>query len=491
MRNLRIHLLLLAGVLLTSPVHAGEETPTEAPGFWTKALWYIPNRVLDVLDLVRLRAGVGPGIEAGLRVTDAATLYGGESRTVWVGLPGERPPGGLPRFAGASQKDGLVLLGVDASDVQPDPPRYEPSEIGVQLHLGVAGVEAGIVPSELIDLVYGFFGADVSGDDLPRQRPKRPREPGRMLGMAHEEAVFPLEDRPEQFQGLGERLDYLQANVPLRMRGYMHHVDRAFLEDHEARLQQPPVTELEIGLWLETITGEGENVDLDRKFRLDVELPNLERNFSLFIDSDYNENLPGADSRDIEDSGIRLGLRQQMRKWNISGDVGVKTKWPPEAFARLRWRPDWNWGETRMSFEQRLFWENEDGFGLLTQLRGYRWLGDTDHWLFRNTTAGRFSESTEGLEWEQTFTLGHMTHLVEEERRLSDLGPQHTLNCVAWKASVFGKDRELDKYRTTLLYRRPVYKDFVLTEIEPGLEWRSEDGWEIRYRFDVGMVLLF
>ena len=144
-----------------------------------------------------------------------------------------------------------------------------------------------------------------------------------------------------------------------------------------------------------------------------------------------------------------------------------------------------------MGFEQRFFWENEDGFGILSQLRGYRWLGDDHHWLVRNITAGRFSESTEGLEWEQTLALKHMTELVDEERRQSNLSSNNTLRCVSWKASMFGKDRELDKYRTTLLYRRPVYRDFVLMEVEPGLEWRKDEDWDIRYRFDVGMVLLF
>lgn len=493
MRKTGILLCVVMSVLITSPVYAGE-IPDDLPeehGFWTKLVWYVPNRVLDVLDLVRLRVAIGPGVDAGVRFTDAASIYGGHSRTIWVGLPGERSPGELPHLAGATQKKGIALMGVDATDLQPNPPRYDPSELGVQLHLGIAGVEAGVVPLEFVDLIHGIFGKDSAGDDLPRKHPRDPRGPGRVLTIDHENCQFPMGERPEKFSGVQERLDYLQGNVPCRMRGYMYHLDRAFLEDGSAEFEQPPVTEMELGIWVETISGSGDTVNVDRRFRLDVELPNLEHNFFLFIDSDYNQNLPGTDARDIEDSGFRVGLRRQMREWKLSADVGVKTKWPPEVFGRVRWRPQWNWGETQMAFEQRFFWENEDGFGSLSQLRGYRWLGESHHWLFRNTTAGRFSESTDGLDWEQTFTLGHMTHLVEEHRRLDDLGTHDTLECVAWKASVFGHDRAQDKYRTTLLYRRPIYRDFVLVEVEPGLEWRKEDDWDLRYRFDVGMVLLF
>ena len=36
------------------------------------ALWYIPNRISDLLDIVRARLRLGPGLEVGARFTDAA-----------------------------------------------------------------------------------------------------------------------------------------------------------------------------------------------------------------------------------------------------------------------------------------------------------------------------------------------------------------------------------------------------------------------------------
>jgi hypothetical protein len=457
----------------------------------TRILWYLPNRVMDVLDIVRLRAAVGPGLEAGVRVTDVGALYMGNSRSFWVGIPGERAPGSFPRPAGAAQKQGLVLFGVDASDVTPNPPRYEFSEIGAQLHLGVVGVEAGVVPAELADFLVGLFGMDPSGDDLPRSAESAPREPGRVLAYDHHNRVFPLKPRPDEFPDTGERLDYLYENLPIRLRGYMQSVDRSLVEEEEYLLEQPPVTKLEIGVWGEYISEPTSNMDFDQRFRLDVELPNFERNLSLFVDSDYNDDLPGTDVQDAERRGLVFGFRRQLEKLNISGDVGMKTRLPPELFARLRWRPEWNWGETGMHFEQRLFWENEDGFGVLSNFQAYRWLGESHEWMFRNLTAARFSESTQGAEWQQTLSVGHMTHLVDEYLRNSNISTDDAVQCLSYRASVFGNDRDLTKYRTTVLYRHPLYNQFVLVEVEPGLEWRDENDWTTQYRLTLGMVLLF
>lgn len=468
-----------------------DESGQTSSDFLTQVAWYIPNRVLDLVDIFRLRAAVGPGMEAGVRITDAAAMYLGHSRTVWMGLPGERAPGEAPRLAGASQKKGLALLGVDATDMKPDPPRYDQSEIGFQVHAGVVGVEAGVVPSAILDFLLGWFGIDRAGDDLPRRELPLHYGPGRVLSLAHEDAKFPLGPRPDTFPHTGERLDYLQENLPIRMQGYLQNVDRAFLDEEDWIHPQPPVTDLEIGLWSQTISGSNGGTNIIRKFRLDVELPNLERNISLFVDSADNNDLPGTDVADSENRKFVVGFRNSMDKADISADVGIKMRWLPEIFARLRWRPTWSWGDLHMGFEQRLFWENEDGLGSLTQLLAYHWLGENQKWIFRNVSAARFSESTEGMEWQQTFLLGNLTHLIDEEKRNTNIGTQSTLQCVALKTSVFGSDRHQNKYRSTVLFRFPLYREFVLVEIEPGLEWREENDWTTQYRFDMGMVLVF
>ncbi len=76
-------------------VPASREVP-EAPPSWGNAiLWYVPNRVLDLLDIFRLRIRVGPGLAANFRITDYGAFYIGNYNSVYVGLPGPRSPHSL------------------------------------------------------------------------------------------------------------------------------------------------------------------------------------------------------------------------------------------------------------------------------------------------------------------------------------------------------------------------------------------------------------
>lgn len=477
------------------PEWAEEMAPVQqedpAPGLPTKILWYLPNRALDLLDVFRLRAKVGPGLGAGARVTDVASFYAGRSHAVYAGPPGPRHPDRVPALIGLEQKRGLVILGVDATDSLLYPPEYSFDEIGLDVHLLFLGAEVGVSPAEGVDFLYGWFGSDPRGDDLPRSKVEDhpPREG--VLGHDRPPPPFPLDPKPSIFPSFTSRLDYLRHNVPRRVRGEFRAWDRWLLEPEQIREEQPPVRDLRLSLHSQWVSGPGGGYELKPKLKLHVDLPNLERELSLFIESSYDDDLPGTDEVDRRDKGWTLGARKALDKADISADIGVHTGGMPELFSRVAWKPDWRWGDWPFGFEQRLFWENEDGFGLLSALYGYRWLGRDDDWMFRTLTAGRFSESTVGFEWQQSFQLGHMTRLLDEADRRKSPGFDDTLECVAFKTSVFGNDRHQSEYRATVLFRRNLYDDFVLFEMEPGAQWREDRDWTTQYRLDLGLILIF
>ncbi len=138
-----------------------------------------------------------------------------------------------------------------------------------------------------------------------------------------------------------------------------------------------------------------------------------------------------------------------------------------------------------------MFWENEDQFGSLTSLTSYIWLGDADTWVFRNVTAGRITEISNGFEWQQTVGFGCPTSLRDESKRGKNLSINDALAGYAAKASIFGEDERITTYRSTLVYRHRLHEDFVVMEVEPGLEWRDEHDWTTQYRFSVGVLLFF
>jgi hypothetical protein len=84
-----------------------------------------------------------------------------------------------------------------------------------------------------------------------------------------------------------------------------------------------------------------------------------------------------------------------------------------------------------------------------------------------------------------------MRKLVEEEDRGRDAGMDDALSCSGLRASVFGNDRLLREYRAQILFRHPLYKDFVVMEVEPGLQWRNDRDWTTQYRLDLAVVLIF
>jgi hypothetical protein len=476
--------------------HASEkvilEETDEKPGTFVQILTYLPNRILDAMDVFRIRAKVGPGLGVGARITDYFSLYAGESHSLYVGLPGPRQDLGGRGLFGREHMRGAVVLGVDASDHLPYAPHYEKSEIGLSAHLLLVGAEVMVSPNEFVDFLAGFLGLDPSQDDLLNSKPKRNEaEPFPVLGTVMVDPYFPLQPKPDTFPGMFSRLDYLAENVPILIRSELHRLDRWLMEDPEAPLPQPPVRDLELSLYYQMVSGPDGSYDLKPGLRLDVELPNVEQEISLFLASSHDDDLPGIDSQNRNDEGWSIGFRRVYDELNLSSDIGIHSGWVPELFGRIYWDPRWSWGDLNMRFEQRLFWEFEDGFGVLSSLNSYRWLGKKKAWQIRTLTAGKFSESTEGYEWQQSFILGHLTELMDESHRSYNVGMGDALSCFGIKASVFGQDRLLSEYRTTLVYRKNLYNDFVLLEVEPGAQWRNEHDWTTQYRLDLGILFVF
>ncbi len=141
------------------------KTEKKKHGLGHKILFYIPNRALDLVDIFRLRAKVGPGISGGIRLTSVASFYGGKHNTIYVGLPGPRAVQKKPRPWGREKEKGITFFGVDATDDSKHEPEHSPSEIGMEVHLLLVGIDAGVDPVEFGDFLAGWIGKDPRGDD--------------------------------------------------------------------------------------------------------------------------------------------------------------------------------------------------------------------------------------------------------------------------------------------------------------------------------------
>jgi hypothetical protein len=127
---------------------------------------YVPNRLLDVLDVVRLRARVGPGFAVGVRATELADLYLGSYAALYVGLPGPRGRR-VPKLPVGFENDhGVEVSVVDASSGFGFDPGYTATEFGLGFQAAILGIDLGIDPFEIVDLAAGLVLLDPRGDDL-------------------------------------------------------------------------------------------------------------------------------------------------------------------------------------------------------------------------------------------------------------------------------------------------------------------------------------
>lgn len=162
---------------------------------------YLKNRANDLLDSFRFELGVGPGLYAEARATDFAAVGLGfcaqqnaAMRGRFAGTDAEVTSMGLgPFILGSSATwsfkpllagdpstpescDGIVpaqfLLfpmmgfGSCADDYSLAERGLRVADLGASVTLGYVGAGIGFSPGEFVDLLLGFVGIDIAGDDV-------------------------------------------------------------------------------------------------------------------------------------------------------------------------------------------------------------------------------------------------------------------------------------------------------------------------------------
>ena len=126
------------GVWIRSPDPRGrvaveDEDESKHHGAWHTALLYIPNRIFDVLDIVRARVRVGPGIAVGARATEYADVFAGTYASIFVGIPGPRGEPEINWPFGLESNTGVEVSVADATTGAGASPNYGDFEFGVGL----------------------------------------------------------------------------------------------------------------------------------------------------------------------------------------------------------------------------------------------------------------------------------------------------------------------------------------------------------------------
>jgi hypothetical protein len=126
-------------------------------------LMYLPNRIFDLLDIVRLRVRVGPGISAGVRATKPASAFVGFHSTLFAGLPGPRGKAEIPLPVGFDMRGGAQA---SVADLTARNVYYDPLEVGFEIQPFIIGLNIGIGVFEILDFAAGFLFIDLQDDDF-------------------------------------------------------------------------------------------------------------------------------------------------------------------------------------------------------------------------------------------------------------------------------------------------------------------------------------
>ncbi len=164
-RWLAAGLLSSLGGCASFPSPAAEESETSSEGdvgsVLGTILLYLPNRVFDLVEIVRVGANVGPGIGVDAEVTQWVRA-GTMSRTT-VGLGYQ----GLRRMPLSASSENYIALGPLAADATAGPSWYRgPGDVRAEVHALLVGVHAAVDVWGIFDFVVGLAGFDPEEDDF-------------------------------------------------------------------------------------------------------------------------------------------------------------------------------------------------------------------------------------------------------------------------------------------------------------------------------------
>lgn len=208
----------------------------------------------------------------------------------------------------------------------------------------------------------------------------------------------------------------------------------------------------------ELVLDQRDGSDFKVRLRGKVDLPQLDRRLSLVLsdrNDEHDEVIPDSVGRD-DDIGLQLRLREDdgSRLWvslGINSSFDLRTS--------LRYRHVHPFGDAwRLQWSEKLYYKQEDGFGLLTRT-DLDYLLASDR-LVRWTNQLDYGEETAGVEW----GTGISYQIRLDSRQ-----------ALSYFTSVSGEtdpDYLTSSYGIGVRYRRNILRRWMFLEVEPAHFWR-------------------
>jgi len=230
------------------------------------------------------------------------------------------------------------------------------------------------------------------------------------------------------------------------------------------------------------------------RFKLRLQLPQWDERISAFagrVDrdefiSDSENDFDALPTRQFggmaQDESVLVGLGYSSPKRtgnDFDVSLGVRVDIPLDPYVRTRWEMTRAFADSYVfSTRQTFFWQNSEGLGTTTRLTLDRAL--SPQFVARWSGLGKFTEETEGMEWNSQVTL------------FQSVSPRTGL---AWQAEVEGAtDNEVETTNRAvrLIMRRQMTPEWLFLELRGGVEWprrklteEREAGAEVGFAFEM------
>ncbi len=223
-------------------------------------------------------------------------------------------------------------------------------------------------------------------------------------------------------------------------------------------------------LRLDTTLDKDYQLSFDGDLRIKIDLPRTERKLKLLIESDAKESVPDRPDEspvnvlERQDYLLSVESVNQAKDWDIRPAAGVRLRWSPDLFVRLRasrYRNLDGWLERASG---SMFWFSNDGFGANTALEYDRRLGES--WLFRSASILSWEENDQFLTAEQRVSLYQQ---LDQRQYLV-----YQLSMVATQ----DPDWDVRQYTAAVHYRKDVYKSWLFIELIPQVIFLEERGFD-------------
>lgn len=244
---------------------------------------------------------------------------------------------------------------------------------------------------------------------------------------------------------------------------------------------------LRLGFATESEYGDPAQFEPEARFRLDV--PTVEEKLRLVIESESDELIPLSERRrdraltedersETEATGALRYLSEVGDAINLSNDVGVRLRFPTDAFWRAtadkRWQLGEDWG---LKAQQRLYYFHQDGWGARSSVAVGRDLGNG--WDFLSASE---------LEWvhdDRMFDMAQTFNFYKRLNNRSTLNPRFGIlgeSQPTWRQTSLFAD---------LTYRYRLHSDWLFGEIIPALEFPRDESFKDRASLILRIELFF